>query len=128
MARLDKLIDALGEKNGKTRPPLGTLQVDVSGIGDIKDTLSGVMDTLSTLPMGILARLDGVEGAVHSKTVDLAPVTEAIQELKDHVNALVTAVQNIKIETPKEEMKDWTFDIKRNRAGYIKSIDAKCKT
>ena len=114
MAALDELQKAINEAKRGENLERAAGRLDTLG--------DRIEELLQPQESPVLERLDDLEAYI-GENVDLRPVKKAFNGLRDEVRTLVEAVHKVKLKAPETPKREWTFDVKRNRSGFIKTVD-----
>lgn len=121
---LAQKVDALSQTAGSLVEEVGkkpdSLDPAISAVDSIKASLQKLTTAISGIRIDI-PRVDIPE----PQEVDLSPIKAELSIVREMVAALAADEMEPETETEVEKPKSWVFDIKRNRGGYIKSIEAR---
>ena len=127
MGALDNVERALKvRKNGKTERPGNVLRLmaDFDGLDEFRERLDDVVTQMNVLPGEMLKRMSALEKA-SKREPNFGPLQGSIDSLRSHVNKLVKAVENIRIEAPETpKPTKWTGKVtKRKSGGAVSEVE-----
>lgn len=126
-------VQGLGSGMKSLARMLKKVESNVNGEVSKRPTnFDSVLEAISTLEKNIKS-LTGAISSIKLPDVNIPPFPEYketdLRPILDEVWDTKRILQNLKIEAPapviEQKGRSFTFDIKRNQAGYIKSIDCK---
>ncbi len=145
---VDHLINLLAHGSVKPEDVKEGLLAIASGISALDQGLQDVAEAVAKRPESldpVIAEVVTLRSAVvkmveairaiklpefpkipESKDVDFTPIKSELMDMRVLIASLNRVAEKVE-EIPESGPTEWVFEVKRNRAGYIKTVEAKAK-
>ena len=119
-ATLGEAIDRLTEITGALKGKPDSLDPVLSAIAQVQKSVTTLANAIMSLKLPDVH----VPPFPEIPKVDLSPIMSALDDMRIMILMKQDAKEPVK-EEPEERAREWVFDVNRNQAGYIRSINVK---